>query len=421
MKYHELLELYKKKELGEEQREMVERDIERHEAISEYLFEMEEADILQDPAEMPEGSEIKVKTAGKERDTADDFTKRVNRAIRRAFLKMGAAVCAVTLVVVLLILFVLPNIVSNFYYDPGRIVSENNYGGTTNQMSLDLAVYTELALPGTYRDDVQVEDRGYGNYNITIYQSVSRSGEFHHVAGRVEKDTLRLYDPNLFNISASNAFGWFQMNMDYDGTLTQLAENSQGDLFYTPESNEQSAEYLNLLDDNKYYLAYVTLDKILSYDDFISFTENYSEQTADIWCVPRTAEDSHMPVGRPANLGFYIQRAQSSMLEWDREKYPDLILWSFDDLSEWDEAEEKIKDETFAAEHFAVMLDYMSEQDEFLGMMGERAGEKYAEAADYIRENGLQVYGFACVADKETLLEMNGEEAVFGIRTEDVD
>lgn len=419
MKYHELLELYKKKELSEEQREMVEQDIERYEAISEYLFEKEEADILQGSAEMAEGSERQ--SAGKGKNAEDDFTKRVNRAIRRAFLKMGAAVCAVTLVVVLLILFVLPNIVSNFYYDPGRIVSENNYGGTTNQMSLDLAVYTELALPGTYRDDVQVEDRGYGNYDITIYQSVSRSGEFHHVAGRVEKNTLRLYDPNLFNISASNVFGWFQMNMDYDGTLTQLAENSQGDLFYTPESNEQSAEYLNLLDDNKYYLAYVTLDKILSYDDFISFTENYSEQTADIWCVPRTAEDSHMPVGRPANLGFYIQRGQSSMLEWDREKYPDLILWSFDDLSEWDEAEEKIKDETFAAEHFAVMLDYMSEQDEFLGMMGERAGEKYAEAADYIRENGLQVYGFACVADKETLLEMNGEEAVFGIRTEDVD
>ena len=70
--------------------------------------------------------------------------------------------------------------------------------------------------------------------------------------------------------------------------------------------------------------------------------------------------------------------------------------------------------------HFAVMLDYMSEQDEFLGMVGQQAGEKYAEAAGYIRENGLQVYGFACVTDKETLLELNAEEAVFGIRTEDV-
>ena len=420
MKYRELLELYKKKELGEEQREMVEQDIERHEAISEYLFEMEEADILQDPAEMPEGSEIKVKTAGKERDTADDFTKRVNRAIRRAFLKMGAAVCAVTLVVVLLILFVLPNIVSNFYYDPGRIVSENNYGGTTNQMSLDLAVYTELALPGTYRDNVQVEDRGYGNYNITIYQSVSRSGEFHHVAGRIEKNNLRLYDINLFNISSGNSFGWFQMNMDRKDTLTEQVEKGVGSFAYTPESKEQSAKYLEELDDNKLYLAYVTLDKILSYDDFIRFTEKYSEQMSDIWCVPRTVVDSHMPVGRPANLGFYIQLEQSSMREWDREKYPDLILWAFDDMSDWDEAEEKIKDEAYAAEHFAVMLDYMSEQDEFLGMMGEQTGETYAEAADYIRENGLQIYGFACVADKETLLELNAEDAVFGIRAEEV-
>ena len=65
------------------------------------------------------------------------------------------------------------------------------------------------------------------------------------------------------------------------------------------------------------------------------------------------------------------------------------------------------------------MLDYMSEQDEFLGMMREQTGETYAEAADYIRENGLQIYGFACVANKETLLELNAEEEVFGIRTED--
>ena len=418
MKYHELLELYKKKELGEEQREMVERDLERHEAISEYLFEKEEADILQGSAEMAKGSERQ--SAGKGKNAEDDFTKRVNRAIRRAFLKMGAAVCAVTLIVVLLILFVLPNTVSNFYYDPGRIVSENNYGGTTNQMSLDLAVYTELALPGTYRDNVQVEDRGYGNYNITIYQSVSRSGEFHHVAGRIEKNNLRLYDINLFNISSGNSFGWFQMNMDRKDTLTEQVEKGVGSFAYTPESKEQSAKYLEELDDNKLYLAYVTLDKILSYDDFIRFTEKYSEQMSDIWCVPRTAVDSHMPIGRPANLGFYIQLEQSSMREWDREKYPDLILWAFDDMSDWDEAEEKIKDEAYAAEHFAVMLDYMSEQDKFLRMMGEQAAETYAEAADYIRENGLQIYGFACVADKETLLELNAEDAVFGIRTEEV-
>ena len=42
MRYRELLELYRKKELGEQEREMVEQEIEKHEAISEYLFEREE-------------------------------------------------------------------------------------------------------------------------------------------------------------------------------------------------------------------------------------------------------------------------------------------------------------------------------------------------------------------------------------------
>lgn len=46
MRYRELLELYRKKELGEQEREMVEQEIEKHEAISEYLFEREESDIL---------------------------------------------------------------------------------------------------------------------------------------------------------------------------------------------------------------------------------------------------------------------------------------------------------------------------------------------------------------------------------------
>lgn len=435
MKYHELLELYKKKELGEEQCRMVERDIEKHQAISEYLFEKEEKDIsaftLNDGEKTDEESDLhdsgdleteprKKKIPEKAARTADDFTKRVNRAIRRAFLKMGAAVCAVTLVIVLLILFVFPDAVSSFYYDPGRIVGEDNSGRTTNQMSLDMAIFTELAMPGHYRDSVQVEDRGYGNYDINIYQNVSRSGEFHHVAGRVERETLTLYDPNLFNPSGSNVFGWFQMNMDYPGTLTELSENGQGDLFYTPENKEQSAEYLNQLDDNKYYLAYVTLDRILPYDEFISLAENYSDRTADIWCTPRTMEGSYQPTGRSTNLGFYIQLGQTSLLDWDREKYPDLILWSVDDLAEWDAVEEKIKDETFAAEHFAVMLDYMSEQDEFLGMTVGQEGEKYAEAADYVRENGLEVYGFACVADKETLAEMNAEEDVFGVHVEEI-
>ena len=48
MTYRELLELYKTGELELEQRKKVEKDIERQEAISDYLYEQEDIPELND-------------------------------------------------------------------------------------------------------------------------------------------------------------------------------------------------------------------------------------------------------------------------------------------------------------------------------------------------------------------------------------
>ena len=317
MRYRELLELYRKKELGEQERERVEQEIEKHEAISEYLFEREESDTLNFGADASQSESAEPGQKREEGGGGDEFTKRVNRAIRRAFLGMGAAVCAVTLVIVLLILFVLPGVVSQFYYDPGKIVGQDSYGGTTNQMSLDMAVYTELALPGTYRNNVQVEDRGYGNYDIYIYQNVSRTGRFQNTAGQIQKGELRLYDINQFRLPVSNVFGWFQMDMDQEGTLTEQIADGQGQYFGASGDRELCRENLNALDDNSFYLAYVTLDRILPYEAFLEFSEAQSESIMDVWCAPRTmTEGSYQAAGRPANLGFYTLLGQSALVEW---------------------------------------------------------------------------------------------------------
>ena len=66
---------------------------------------------------------------------------------------MGVAVFAV----VMLLIFVVPKTVDLFFYDPGKQLGEFQ-----NQMQTDLAVYSELALPGQIRDNVLVRDRGYG-------------------------------------------------------------------------------------------------------------------------------------------------------------------------------------------------------------------------------------------------------------------
>lgn len=427
MRYHELIELYKKKELSEQERQRVEQDIERQEAISEYLFEREEQETL----ELGFAQEEKAEHADQK---ADEFTRRVNRAIRRAFIKMGAVVCAVTLVIVLLLLFVLPEAVSMFYYDPGKIVGENEYGGTTNQMSLDMAVYTELMVPGEYRYNVQVDDRGYGDYDITIYQNVSFTETFTNVAGRIEKNNLQLYDVNQLRRPTGNIFGWFQMAPEEGETLTELAENGQGDdgyFFSAAGDREQATETLNSLDENGLYYAYVTLDRLMPYDEYMAFMDeiiNNDELAAsDIWCAPITWRE---PVAWEnddterlilSNLGFYINSSSGADVDWNREKYPDLVMRAARDAERnWqDEMAQQIQDEDVAAEHFAVMLDYMAEQEEFLEMMPDaETPVNLSEAADYVRENGLTVYGFGCMANKETLLKINDMEGVYSIAAE---
>lgn len=90
MTYRELIELYKAGELELEQQKKIEQDIERQEAIGDYLYEKEE---------IPELGDVFT-----EKDDTD-FIKVVNRSIRSAFRKLGLAVLAVTLVLVLFIQF----------------------------------------------------------------------------------------------------------------------------------------------------------------------------------------------------------------------------------------------------------------------------------------------------------------------------
>ena len=107
MTYHELIALYRTGKLSEEQRARVEADIERQEAISEYLFEAEEVPGVE--ALIGEGAGTGENYSLQEtEDMEERFVKMIRRSIRKAFVKMGICVGAVLLLAVLFIIFCLP-------------------------------------------------------------------------------------------------------------------------------------------------------------------------------------------------------------------------------------------------------------------------------------------------------------------------
>ena len=160
MKYSELLKLYKAGQLDKEQTEKVESDIERQQSISEYLFDeeqifdFEEADIEDESTPQSE----------------NNFVDTINKSIRKAFIKMGVVSGTAIIAIVMLIVFVVPKAVNLFYYNPSAVVGEKN-GIDTVQMSLDMAVYTELYSPKNYSDMVLVDENGYADYDFYIPQN----------------------------------------------------------------------------------------------------------------------------------------------------------------------------------------------------------------------------------------------------------
>ena len=127
--------------------------------------------------------------------------------IRRAFVKMGVTVGAVLFVLVLGVIFVLPKAVDLFFYNPNEVVGKDEETGniTTNRMSLDISVYSELYWPASYRSQANAVSNGYGTYQISIPQSSYYTRNV-TVNGVLKRGKLTLYNTDVLKSPSGNTF-----------------------------------------------------------------------------------------------------------------------------------------------------------------------------------------------------------------------
>lgn len=406
MKYSELIELYKKNELPEQQQKQIEYDIERQEAISEYLFEKDEAAAfnLTDDADFAEA----------------DFTEKTNKSINRKFVKAGVISAAAAVAVILFIVFALPNIVSCFYYNPAKEVISHEAdvnSDSFNRISTDFSVFSELALPGYFRDDVAVEKNGYGSYDIQINQTMSWTGNHTNVSGKITRNKLVLYDTNTLTPPSSSDFAWWQTNTKEVTSLKELYSSIPEDKLlssqYISMDKESADLMLSSLRDDETYLAYVSLDRLMDYDDFIRFINDKS--LGNVWCgvfIPESDYDDELTRLELPYLGFicnpWFGREDAGL-----EEYPNLFTGL--------DNEDELADEDFAKQHFLSMLRYMRDNKRSVSVMSsiEDLSNVLDPAIDYVEKNGLKIYGFAITATKDKLLKINDMKEVYAISTKE--
>lgn len=386
MTYKEKLKLYQQGKLSETEKAELEKEIEKQDAISEYLYEESCGDLGNDFMEEQTSEETESK----------NFAEMIERSIRKAFVKLGVVVGVVVLVISLSVIFLLPNVVSLFYYNPNKTVgTEQESGISTSQMSLDLSVYTELFVPGEHRNYVQASGRGYGVYDIFIPGIIAdNDNRFHSVGGRLERGELMLYDSDIFRKPASNAF---LFPPEVTGTGFSMTD-TDGKPIGSAGSVEEARKQIENLDENQWYLGYVSLSEILSYEDFYRLISGMDLTWQDLWCAVYT-ENEHGDLIE-ANMGF-CPFASGMCVDWDREKYPVLSL--LDNQKQYDASDaEQMK------QHFISLLSYLSDHEEIVPMMeGKEKGKKdaavYRKMMESVEKDGLKLYGFAITAQKKDL------------------
>lgn len=381
MTYRELLALYKKGELAEQEAAKVRSDIERQEAITEYLCDAEEIFDI----ELPEDFSQK---------EPEDFAKTINRSIRRAFRKLGIIVLVLALIMVLFVQFALPDIVSAFYYNPGKIIGEGEYR-ITKQIELDTAVYTSLMMPGYYRDIISVTDRGYGSYDINIAQSVSYNGRFSDLSGKIEKGQMTLYNNNILRRPPANIFAWYDIGSENRNSY--VTDRPLSDFLNASDYGDSP---MNPADK---YVVFVTLNQQMPYEDFIQWTEKEGIPGL-FWCAPFTRD-----IGSPQNIGFYYDFQYGVDMPWDKKSYPNLFL----------DTDKDVDKESTMVSHFTSQLRYLASQEDFCEMVMLNP-EELTTAADYVEKNGLRIYGFATLVNKEQAEQIAKSDQVFRISAEEL-
>lgn len=373
MKYSEILEKYKAGQLSGDERTTVENDIEKHEALTDYIAERDDIGL----------GEMKLTESETENDkkSADDinFTKRIKRQIRLSFLKAGLITGCLVLAAVMFIVYALPGLVASRYYDPSKVLQIGEFH-EVKQMDVDISVYTELFVPESFRQTAIIENEGYGNYTFIIPQHTSYSNAFSNTSGTIKQNNMLVYSGNdIFRPRFINRL---------------LPQECGVESHYTQDYDYDfdKKEFIDSYPESGLYDVYITFDHTMKYDEVMDWID--ANKVNISWC----AVCSDKKVHTTDLYGFRVGGGYVC-LGYENDKYP---LLTFDSLyyknKKYSPHEDRFDENTIKT-HLISMLNYNADD---ASNIFSRNTDTLRDAAKSIEQNGFEVYGIYVKACDKT-------------------
>lgn len=368
MTFKEAMEHYRAGTASEEERNLVEQELEKSQLIAEYLDAQwdEESPVVNAPAE-----EI----------------KQVKKSLRKrnALIVLTSLVLAAALL--LGTIYVGIPAIEAFYWDP----TTTSYGTPhSTDLELMLAVYDELFCPDINIASVTAEKNGFAAYDISVqYWNAYRGGDSLFAVGRIEKGELTL-PIGFLRQCPINIF---------DRATYPFYEALPGEQQRVYEKLSQLPEYMTVV-------AAVSFPEDKSMEEILQFQDSLIDGQV-VWTAIRTSpvDEQMLPL-----CGMDISQSGSLRTEAN-EYYPCLDTKGIEITAENLET------------HFKSLLAFSADQAKAgTGIAVEYYYGKcyYTQVLEYVEENGIYSYGCFVSATPETLLALIGSGAVSQVWIEDI-
>lgn len=378
MTFKELLGKYKNGSATPEEREQAERELEKFDALTEYMLEQDFPQEEQPKTEAAEGELKKIRRNIKQRNAV------------LVCLAAGVACCIIGVVC-----FFEPVISRVFWYDPTETYNHlDTEGYSTLKIDSHIAVFSELLMPEVRIEGTSVTKRRWGEYEFSVGWWDYSRGEQGSFSGSVVRDRVKMAD-DFYRYCAVNIFS---------RSTPQISNSPKPGGAVIDKGTARAA--LKGLPDFIRLETYVSLSKDWNMEELAAFQEKMegSENGWLGWVGIRTnqPEKQSLPL-----MGFRAETSGWIMGDVD-EEYPYYEISQHED-----EPLPKVW-----SEHFKMLLRYMNENSFFYREL--KLSTMDTEGAlEYVEKNGVNTYGFVCYGTPQEILQVLEEPDVEGIHVSD--
>lgn len=398
MNYKDLFRRYKEGLINDEEKLIIEQEIQRHEAVEEFLSESIDEEIY-------DGWNTSI--SEHQEEETNKLKKSVNKRLRKV------VITSVLIVVALYIgiFHVLSSIVDRVYYDPSATTQSEEREYQAPDFYYDMQAYVSLNMPG-YSSNLFTfqESKGFGKYEISysLRELFSKREQRYFV--NISRGKLTYALDGIF--SRENRFGIWEgferiqhhfPNDNSENATTIREEDVQ-------HKNEKTLQYLNKLNPLSYISMNIVFEKDITMEEFYNISQEHP--TLDFkWVGIRTVQPGiQWSENQPLHLvGFnpnYNDEPSSSTCP-DPEKYPLFYLMDFRDYFGLENIDYPDKIYESYGIHFRSRLEYLRNREDYVNMFDYNyfKTDFYADALKYIDAHGVKTYGVLVLGTAEDFLE----------------